>query len=68
LATKCPDCAGSTDTFHMTVNDLTHRDQICAYAAVNGRNTTDGLSKCARCGAVGHHDNGHCDACDWWAR
>jgi hypothetical protein len=66
LATKCPDCASSGGTFFMTVNGRLHCDQICAYAAANGRSTTDGLSACARCGAVGTHDNGHCDSCQWW--
>jgi len=65
LATKCPDC-GDSDFGTYTVDGVAHRDFVCADIAVSG-GSPDGLRQCAHCGAVGEHDNGYCDACQWWA-
>lgn len=53
MAAKCPTCAvAGHGTF--TVNSLAHQDPVCAHVAVTGVER-EGLSACARCGAVGQH-------------
>jgi hypothetical protein len=67
MATKCPACGDGGGTFRQTVNGVVHYDHVCGQAAIMGRTNTDGISACARCGAVGQHDNGYCHSCQWWA-
>jgi uncharacterized OB-fold protein len=64
LATKCPKC-GDDGWGTFTIAGVTHCNPICASAAAANRGT-EGLTRCARCGAVGEYDNGYCPACQWW--
>jgi hypothetical protein len=65
MATKRSKCSDA-EWGVSTIAGVTHCSPICASAVAAG-GSTEGLTRCARWGAVGDQGNGYCAARRWWS-